>query len=216
MLALAHRLGTVDCHRENFIASGEHPLLVDAEALLHAPASGGDMLPSLLRTGFLPLPNRTAGSEFSASALSKSSGAHRPTLNGQPCDASGYQGELTDGFRLAQSLLTGTIEGRRAFQRRVAALEKLPWRRIVRPTAIYAELCERSLQPAAMRSLNERLRLIRTGCERAGASARIVRAEIDAITQLDIPYFTGRSKAAKPDLTAEALLATALRQSFTR
>ncbi|MGY0056341.1 type 2 lanthipeptide synthetase LanM family protein [Streptomyces sp. LZ34] len=44
LLALVHALGGTDFHHENIIAAGEHPVLVDLEALLHprAPERGGD------------------------------------------------------------------------------------------------------------------------------------------------------------------------------
>ncbi|MBP7775510.1 MAG: type 2 lantipeptide synthetase LanM family protein [Acidobacteria bacterium] len=69
LLALLHLLRGTDCHWENLVAAGEHPVLVDAEALFHhdlAPAVfGEDVVPpgtsldhafeqSVLRTGLLP------------------------------------------------------------------------------------------------------------------------------------------------------------------
>ncbi|MEU5027774.1 type 2 lanthipeptide synthetase LanM family protein [Streptomyces milbemycinicus] len=44
LLALVHALGGTDFHHENIIAAGEHPILVDLEALLHprAPERAGD------------------------------------------------------------------------------------------------------------------------------------------------------------------------------
>jgi class II lanthipeptide synthase len=64
LLCLLHVLGTNDCHFENLVASGEEPILVDAETLLHHRA--GLMLDpseaavdqqfreSVLQTGLLP------------------------------------------------------------------------------------------------------------------------------------------------------------------
>jgi type 2 lantibiotic biosynthesis protein LanM len=67
LLCLLHVLRGVDCHCENVVASGEHLVLVDAEALLHpdAAAMGGapegdpDLAAdrfrdSVIRTGLLP------------------------------------------------------------------------------------------------------------------------------------------------------------------
>ena len=39
LLGLLHVLGASDCHRENLIANGEHPVLVDAEVLLGPEAA---------------------------------------------------------------------------------------------------------------------------------------------------------------------------------
>ncbi len=69
-LALLYALNAADFHHENLIASGEHPMLIDLEALLHphftlagAPASlaaaNAVIDESVLRTGLLPF--RSAG-----------------------------------------------------------------------------------------------------------------------------------------------------------
>ncbi len=68
LLCLVHLLEGTDCHQENIVAAGEHPVLVDAEALLHhrvAPdrpsgSRDGDLQAreeywsSVFRTGMLP------------------------------------------------------------------------------------------------------------------------------------------------------------------
>lgn len=64
-LALFYALNMTDCHSENVIACGEHPLLVDLESLFHpyvegdVPAQSADMAlhflnQSVLRVGLLP------------------------------------------------------------------------------------------------------------------------------------------------------------------
>lgn len=65
-LALLYVLGATDCHAENVIASGEHPILVDAECIFHYDAAAlaatdGDVVRSLtsgancvLQVGMLP------------------------------------------------------------------------------------------------------------------------------------------------------------------
>ncbi|MFL5692999.1 MAG: type 2 lanthipeptide synthetase LanM family protein [Ktedonobacteraceae bacterium] len=64
-LALLYMCEAADFHNENVIAAGEHPMLIDLEALLH-PRAGNDNVPaslhpahtafahSVLRTGMLP------------------------------------------------------------------------------------------------------------------------------------------------------------------
>src|SRR6516164_3119816 len=64
-LALLYALDATDFHCENLIAAGEHPVLVDLEALFHPrePAAGAthtdgpadDVASSVLRVGLLPL-----------------------------------------------------------------------------------------------------------------------------------------------------------------
>ncbi|HEY6350331.1 MAG TPA: type 2 lanthipeptide synthetase LanM family protein [Candidatus Angelobacter sp.] len=64
-LALLHALNAADFHYENLIAAGEYPVLIDLEALFHAPARQIEHVPALdfvyraiqrtvLRTGLLP------------------------------------------------------------------------------------------------------------------------------------------------------------------
>ena len=59
-LAILYALCAVDFHYENLIAAGEHPVLVDLEALFHPelldPGQGADamLLGSVLRVGLLP------------------------------------------------------------------------------------------------------------------------------------------------------------------
>ncbi len=66
-LALLYLLGATDGHLQNVIASGEHPIIVDLETLLHPSSSVADgdatdpaetaLLDSVLRTGLLPHPS---------------------------------------------------------------------------------------------------------------------------------------------------------------
>jgi type 2 lantibiotic biosynthesis protein LanM len=69
-LALLYLLNGTDFHCENVIAAGEHPVLVDVEAIFHARVpsgrhsvhgiAGGGWETSVLRTGLLPTPMRWA------------------------------------------------------------------------------------------------------------------------------------------------------------
>ncbi len=52
LLGVAWLLDAVDIHRENVVISGEHPVLVDVETLLHPLESGAEH--SLARTGMIP------------------------------------------------------------------------------------------------------------------------------------------------------------------
>ena len=66
LLALVHVLAGTDCHRGNLVAAGEHPVLLDAECLLHPRArpvrepegatgiAEGELQESVLGTGLLP------------------------------------------------------------------------------------------------------------------------------------------------------------------
>lgn len=66
LLGLLHALGATDCHADNVVAAGEHPVLVDAETLLQAqarplaaavqpvPPGTAWFAASILETGFVP------------------------------------------------------------------------------------------------------------------------------------------------------------------
>lgn len=68
LLALLHMLETTDCHRENLVAHGEYPVLIDTETLMHhrvradmwegtqdRPAAEELLGGSVLRVGLLPV-----------------------------------------------------------------------------------------------------------------------------------------------------------------
>jgi type 2 lantibiotic biosynthesis protein LanM len=74
MLSLLFMLGAKDCEHQNVIASGEHPVLIDADSLLCPDLTGIDeehrwFDDSVLRSGFLP---RWNGNDFAAHALDSS------------------------------------------------------------------------------------------------------------------------------------------------
>jgi type 2 lantibiotic biosynthesis protein LanM len=81
LLALVHVLDGVDLHAENVIACGEHPMLIDLEALFHPRAhpraargqesamsegaAAASMEASVLRVGLLPQPSLDGSYDFS-------------------------------------------------------------------------------------------------------------------------------------------------------
>jgi type 2 lantibiotic biosynthesis protein LanM len=74
LLSLLFMLGAKDCEHQNVIASGEYPLLIDADSLLCPDLTGADEKDqwfddSVLRSGFLP---RWNGDDFAAHALDSS------------------------------------------------------------------------------------------------------------------------------------------------
>lgn len=108
-LALLYALAAADFHHENLIAAGEHPLLIDLEALLHptgfGPSSQGasdlagrSFMQSVLGSGLLPVPTwseRTSGA-FDLSGL----GADvRPQV---PTRVSAWKDQGTDRMHLAR------------------------------------------------------------------------------------------------------------------
>jgi hypothetical protein len=187
MLCAAHLLRAVDCHRGNVIVCGEHPVLVDAEALLHFEGGdhGENSVDSLFQTGFLPLPRQRQNGEYSVPAISPA--LPRPRLRGsRPFD---YQRAVIAGFRAGWRTLLGNSRRRAAVQRRLRRLTNRKWRRIHLPSMTYFNARQAGMQPAALTSGIARSVLLGALCQRANADDSILRAEVAALNRLDIPSF---------------------------
>jgi lantibiotic modifying enzyme len=195
MMGAAYLLRAVDFHRDNVIAAGENPVLVDAEALWHDyPGTKAQSKVELLqRTGFLPkLDTRSLQSR--SSVLGRCKGKHVPRIRGKALRAVHYEHEIVAGFRQAWRSVLGTSESRAAFVRRIRRITSRKRRSIYRPTETYAAIARASIQPAAVRSGIERDLLLARLCSRRTAPASVIHAEIAALKRLDIPYFVRRSK----------------------
>ena len=81
LLGLVYLARGVDIHRENLIAAGEHPILIDLEALGHPVGDyegrNEAAARSVLRTGFLPHRRSPSETGFGWSALSQTAHAER-------------------------------------------------------------------------------------------------------------------------------------------
>src|SRR6266446_2237991 len=193
MIAAAYLLRATDCHRDNVIASGEYPVLVDAETLWHVTRKTQIQSPldALYETGFFPRSNRRSSWQYRSSVLGKTTtGQHIPRIGGKPLSAARYKGEIVNGFRSAWDCVLENEKGRAAFVRWVRRLRAVERRRIYWPTANYDRIRRASIQPTALRSGIERDILIAGSCARSAVSPALIRAEIDALKRLDIPYFT--------------------------
>jgi lantibiotic modifying enzyme len=194
IIAAAYLLKAVDCHRDNLIAAGEDPVLVDADAMWHvSPSTNAQSLTDLLyRTGFFP--NARPGSlQSRSSALGPgTAGKHQPRLHGRPLKPDRYRREMARGFARAWKCILGTPSARVGFARRLQHIRLTERRWLYRATEIYAAIREASIQPPALRSHQDRERLVRQQCRRNEVAPRVIEAEVRALKQLDIPYFTTR------------------------
>ena len=218
MIAAAYLLKAVDCHRDNVIACGEHPVLVDAEALWHlAGEKKTDLLDPLYRTGFLPSSSRRSSYQYRSSVLGRTApGRHTPYVAAKPLAGSCYEKEIMRGFSQAWRCLVGTEERRTAFARYLQCIQGREWRRIYRSTAQYDTIMRASIQPAAMLSEADRNLFIARSCDQSVAGNMITREEINALKRVDIPYFIARATTASPlpeDKAAPAKLINALRRA---
>lgn len=199
MLGAAYLLKAVDCHRDNIIAAGEYPVLIDAETLWHVAreTKTQSVLDVLYKTGFLPSSGRRSSWQYRSSALGRTGpGQHIPRIASTPLNASTYEVEIVKGFHEAWRCLLGTTERRAAFFRRLQRLRRRERRWIYRSTRKYDAIRRASIQPAALRSGIRRDLLIARSCARSGVSQGVVQKEMNALRRLDIPYFTRKAVGA--------------------
>ena len=192
-IAAAYFLRAVDCHRDNMIASGEYPVLVDAETLWHVTAKTNtqNFIDGLYETGFFSRSARRSSYQYRSSALGRTApGKHTPHIAARPLSAEGYEIEIINGFRRAWRCLLGTTSRRAAFGRRLQRLRRRELRRIYWSTGNYGAIGRASIQPAALRTGIDRNLLIAHLCTRSAVPQAVIRKEINALKRLDIPYFT--------------------------
>lgn len=200
MIAAAHLLKAVDCHRDNIIASGEYPVLVDIDALWHVSllTKTQSLSDVLYRTGFFPNSNRR-GLQSRSSALGRgTTGSHRARLAGRPLEAAAFTREIVTGFARAWRSILGTRNRRAAFARRLRRIRSQERRWIYWATETYANIRRASLQPAALRSSIERELLITRLCTENRVTSAPIDAEVHNLRRLDIPYFNRRSDERMP------------------
>ncbi len=189
MIAAAYLVKAVDCHRDNLIASGENPVLVDADALWHVSPAAQTPLDLLCRTGFFPNSNPRSLQSRSSVLGRTNSGKHVARRGTKPLSALQYEREIVKGFDRAWHCILGTKDRRRAFARRLRRIQSRERRWIYRPTEKYAAITRAGTQPIALRSGIERHRLIARLCRRGTLDSEVTEEEIEALKGLDIPYF---------------------------
>jgi lantibiotic modifying enzyme len=200
MIAAAHLLKLVDCHRDNLIASGEHPMLVDVDALWHVSALTKTQAVStvLYRTGFFPNADRRSLQSRSSALGYGTTGRHVPRLARNPLKAANYHQEITRGFTRAWRCILGAGARRRAFERRLRRIRSRERRWIYWATEKYTAIREASLQPVVLRFGRERELLIRRQCTRNIVTPAVNDAEVRALKRLDIPYFLRQTDEGLP------------------
>jgi lantibiotic modifying enzyme len=208
MIAAAYLLRAVDCHRDNAIACGEDPVLVDADALWHVSAltAAQPPLDLLYRTGFFPNSRRASLQSRSSILGRTTNGKHLPRIDGRPVSPGPYAREIVSGFTRGWRSILGTKERRSAFLGQLRRIRVRERRWIYWATEKYGAIRQGSIQPAVLRSGKERDRLITGSCTRPTVSSAVVRAEIEALKRLDIPYFL---RTTKESMNPDAPLASA-------
>ncbi|MDB6148171.1 MAG: Lanthionine biosynthesis protein LanM [Spartobacteria bacterium] len=192
-IAAAYFLRAVDCHRDNLIASGEHPVLIDAETLWHVSPGQEKRAPLdiLYQTGFFPCSTLRSSWQYRSSLLGKAtSGQHIPRIGAQSLNAERYERDIAAGFRKVWRYVFKPGEQPVEFSRSVRRLRRRQARRIFWPTANYDHIRRASIQPSVLGSGIKREILIARLCRRNGVSSAVIKREIRALKRFDIPYFT--------------------------
>ena len=214
---LQHRLGgllyllallqALDIHRENVVLAGPQPVIVDLETLLHprlSPAVCAAFGPGArrvaeepgedaawLETGLLPVPAPPGGDGY----LDTSVLGALPAPAGEAFVA-GY-GEMA---RLAR-------HHRADLRRALDAFAGATGRVVLRSTHAYQLLLRRSLHPEPLREEAARRMCFEIlGRRSAGAPpavAAVIGAELRALENLDVPYFTAPNDRLGPSLDGE-------------
>ena len=219
IIAVAYLLRAVDCHRENLIASGEYPALIDADALFHVvpEMKGKTPLTLLHSTGFFPSSNpRSLQSRSSILAESKT-GNHVARIGTRPLHVAQYQREINKGFSSAWRCILATKDRRGAFVRRLRRIQSRARRRFYAATEKYAAIKKASIQPSALRSARERQLLLSRLCTRNAVASKVIKVEIGALKALDIPYFLleGRGQITPDPARIPAAVREALRRPLS-
>jgi lantibiotic modifying enzyme len=200
LIAAAYLMKVVDCHRQNVIAAGEHPVLVDIDAVWHVSRLAKTQNPEdvLYRTGFLP--DSKPGSLQSRSSVlgGAATGSHLPIIAGKPVFAAPYTSDIVMGFRRAWTCIVGTKNRRAEFLRHVRKVRAQRRRWIYRSTEGYSATLQGSIQPAFLRSRAARDKFIADSCLPRAPNRTVGKAEISAIRQLDLPYFVRKTNHPTP------------------
>jgi type 2 lantibiotic biosynthesis protein LanM len=248
LLCLLYVLQGNDCHQENLIASGEHPVLVDLETLLHPHARevnpmedvGAQSLASVeffensvLRTGLLPrwefggdggkaydisglgsfgeqeVPFRiqkwqnintdNMALEYDTDVMSPEK--NTPLLNGVVLFPSDYVNEIVDGFRQMYQFLSERREVLLGTDSPLTVFAHQKVRFLFRNTQVYGHILDKTLYPKFLQhGVDRSIEL--DALSRAFLLAdtkpsiwSLLKAEVQAMEQMDIPYFFADSSS---------------------
>ena len=174
LLALLRLLSATDFHLGNLIAAGEHPVLVDLEALFQPRRSPMSPVDDALEHG------RTADPD------------PRPTLGGKPVGPTDFIEEIVQGFEETYQLIAlhrGTLASV------LQTFAEVEVRFIARGSRRYGALLAESLHPEFLRDGLERDRVLDHLWREVAAwpeLRRLVPVEHEALLRGDVPLFTAR------------------------
>jgi lantibiotic modifying enzyme len=201
---LAAVLGATDLHRENWLAVGSQPILVDAELLGDfGPRSGAGKasldrhLPAILRAGLFPIGARDRVgfyrgiAPFDQAILKGLAPNCWPRCKGSIHKPSRYVKDLAVGFAAVAELFASERMRKRFFKEIVLAIPRNR-RVLLRATGEYARLLSGSLEVRNMISCGERWRRLVRQCCVSAINHQIGIAEALALFYCEVPKFTTR------------------------
>lgn len=202
LMCLVHLLHGVDFHAENVLGVGSQPVIVDCETLLHParslPKGEGDEDASIMRTGFLPRNSHNAGDSENAGT-----GAG-PGVFGALETPRHYVDHIVSGFSTMHRFLTSQPTRLRHIESALSELNDRPTRRVYRPSLHYYYSLERSLQASLLRVGLDRSLFLWASCSNLSGPP-IVSKEVEALEDLDMPYFEGKAINPHVDLSEVTL-----------
>ena len=196
--ALAQILGAMDLHRDNWLAVGSQPILVDAELIgdvaRQEKAPLERHLPAVLRTGLLPItPRDRAGfyrgiAPLDEAVLKTAPAKCWPRCRGTVEKPSHYVEELSAGFQTVTDLFSSRRMQKDFFKEVILAIPGNV-RVLPRATAQYVRLLRESLEARNMISAGQRRRDLVRECRATAVNRSGGRAEARALLRCDIPKF---------------------------
>ena len=219
LLCLLYTLRVTDCHHQNLVANGEHLVLVDMETLMQPEAKlmadssqvmevekvvGKQFWDSVVRTGLLPRWDflEKGCIAYQNNALSRCQNhpspalTNVPMLDGIPLAGGDYLDEIVWGFEQMYRLLISRQDILLAEDSPLAALQNVQVRFMFRMTRIYGKILQHIQSPKWLRNgidrsieIDHLSRAFLTVNEKPH-NLRILSKELQAMEQLDIPYFS--------------------------
>ncbi|MEG4107483.1 type 2 lanthipeptide synthetase LanM family protein [Microcoleus sp. S13_C5] len=219
LLCLLHILRVTDCHHQNLVAHGEHFVLVDMETLMQPEAKLMADFPqakevekivdkqfwdSVVRTGLLPRWNFLENGciAYQNNALSRCQNhpspalTNLPMLDGIPLEGGDYLDEIVWGFEQMYRFLMSHQQVLLAEDSPLVAFQSVQVRFMFRMSQVYAKILEHTQHPKWLRNgidksieIDHLSRAFLTVNEKPHYW-QILSKELQAMEQLDIPYFS--------------------------
>jgi len=208
--ALTQILGATDLHRDNWLAVGAQPILVDAELIGDAEPTSfrgtsnskhRQSVPALLQTGLLPFTSRDHAGFYRGIAPLDATIRKAPPPNCWPRygrvaqEPSRYVNDLVSGFEVVAEVFGSPRTAQRFFREVVLQTAGQDQRVLLRATAQYARLLSESFDARNMISAGDRWRHLVRECCASAANRRVGLAEARSLLRCDIPKFTRRRSA---------------------